>query len=223
MVADKPGTDRPEGAVRTEAVTVLGIDPGSRRMGWAVVERHGEQVRRLASGVIRQDARLPLVERLGVIHRESSVLLDTYAPDELAIETAFVRDNVRTALVLGQARGIPIGLAAARSVAVHEYAPALVKRHVAGSGRATKEQIRAMVLLLLGLQEALAEDEADALAIALTHARVVRMAPLLAGAGNTAASALQAAAAQPMTATRAWYAALVAGAASGRRGTRRGR
>ncbi len=223
MSPSKPTNELPATPVSTRVAAVLGIDPGSRRMGWGVVGCVGEQVRRVASGVIRLDARLPLPERLGVILREVEGLLDRYEPDEVAVETAFVRDNPRTALVLGQARGVPIALAAARSIAVREYAPALVKRHVTGSGRATKDQVGAMVALLLELSEPLQEDEADALAVALAHARAVSFAPVVEGSSQTVNAAVAEAAARPMTASQAWYAAVVQSASPAGRRKRRGR
>lgn len=159
----------------SEAI-VLGIDPGSRRMGWAVVRNapgpQGSQVLRcVASGAIVVDARLPLPERLGLILRALEALFATHPCTELAVESAFVHDNPRTALVLGQARGLPIALAAARGLPVHEYAPALVKRRICGSGRAEKVQMREMVRILLNLPELPGEDEADALAVAVAHVR----------------------------------------------------
>jgi crossover junction endodeoxyribonuclease RuvC len=159
----------------SEAI-VLGIDPGSRRMGWAIVSsgmglQGASTLRRIASGAIVVDARLPLPERLGLILRALEALFATHACTELAVESAFVKDNPRTALVLGQARGLPIALAAARGMPVHEYAPALVKRRICGSGRAEKGQMREMVKILLGLPELPGEDEADALAVAVAHVR----------------------------------------------------
>lgn len=153
------------------ATKVLGIDPGSRKMGWGVIASVGPELRHVASGTVVLDPRLPLAERLGLLLGEVTRLLDVHQVSMLAIEAAFVQDNPRTALVLGQARGIPIALAAARGLPVHEYPPALVKRHVVGSGRADKTQVRQMIRVLLRLPELPAEDEADALAVALAHLR----------------------------------------------------
>jgi crossover junction endodeoxyribonuclease RuvC len=106
-----------------------------------------------------------------LILRALEALFATHPCTELAVESAFVKDNPRTALVLGQARGLPIALAAARGMPVHEYAPALVKRRICGSGRAEKGQMREMVKILLGLPDLPGEDEADALAVAVAHVR----------------------------------------------------
>jgi len=150
---------------------VLGIDPGSRKMGWAVIAPRGTGVRHIASGCINLNVHAPLAERLGALLGELQALFARHAVTELAIEAAFVHDNPHTALVLGQARGLPIALAAQRGLPVHEYPPALVKRRIVGSGRAEKGQMREMVRILLSLPELPGEDEADALAVAIAHLR----------------------------------------------------
>ncbi len=155
--------------MRQPEITILAIDPGSRKLGWAVVRSRDQVLQRIASGVIRPQGEL--VVRLGQILTQVGKLLDDHVVAALAIESAFVHDNPRTALVLGQARGIPIALAAARGLPVHEYAPAHVKRALVGSGRADKHQMQQMVKAVLGLAELPGEDEADALAVAVTHLR----------------------------------------------------
>ena len=165
--------------------TVLAIDPGSRKLGWAVVLRRGQALERLASGTLRLDVKASVPERLGAILLQLTVLFDTYKPDALAIEAAFVHENPHTALVLGQARGLPIALAASRGLPVAEYPPATVKRMVVGSGRAAKNQVQERVKLPLQLTELPQEDEADALAVAITYHR--QPAALAAGGELTAA------------------------------------
>jgi crossover junction endodeoxyribonuclease RuvC len=151
--------------------TVLAIDPGSRKLGWAVVLRRGQVLHVLASGTLRLDLKATLPQRLGVILTELTLLFDAHKPDALAIEAAFVHENPHTALVLGQARGLPIALAAARGLPVAEFPPATVKRMVVGSGRAEKSQVQEMVKLQLALAALPQEDEADALAVAITYHR----------------------------------------------------
>lgn len=151
--------------------TVLGIDPGSRKVGWAVVRARAGRLERLDSGLLRLDERRELPHRLGQLLLSVEELLKKHPVDVMAIEAAFVHDNPHTALVLGQARGVPIALAAARGLPVFEYPPAMVKRTVVGSGRAAKEQMQHLIQVLLGLSELPQEDEADALAVALTHLR----------------------------------------------------
>ena len=183
------------GAQDSMGSAVLGIDPGSRKTGWAVIAPQGSGLRYIDSGCIVLDARTPLVERLGKLLDALQGLFAEHPAAELAIEAAFVHENPHTALVLGQARGLPIALAAQRGMAVHEYPPALVKRRVVGSGRADKMQMREMVRIILGLQDLPGEDEADALAVAIAHLRGVVLpvsrpaAPLAAPAGMTSARA----------------------------------
>ena len=150
---------------------VLGIDPGSRKVGWAVVRARAGRLERVSSGTLVLDAKSDLATRLGQLLLAVQQLLDSHAVDVLAIEAAFVHDNPHTALVLGQARGVPIALAASRNLPVFEYPPAQVKRTVVGSGRAAKEQMQHLIQVLLGLESLPEEDEADALAVALTHLR----------------------------------------------------
>lgn len=151
--------------------TVLAIDPGSRLLGWAVVLRRGQTLERLASGTLKLDVKASVPERLGVILTELTKLFDLHRPDALAIEAAFVHENPHTALVLGQARGLPIAIAASRGLPVAEFPPATVKRMVVGSGRAEKSQVQEMVKLQLTLATLPQEDEADALAVAITYHR----------------------------------------------------
>jgi len=148
---------------------VLGIDPGTRITGWAVLEPAGGGGRRLASGILRLDAGSPTpAERLLRLRTGLEEVLRAWAPDLLALEAAFFGKNARSALRLGEARGVVMVTAAEHGVAVLELSPAQVKRRVAGAGRATKEQIARLVCLQLGLAEGTARaDEADALAVAL--------------------------------------------------------
>lgn len=185
-----------------KSYTVLGIDPGSRLMGWGLVSEDGAGLRRLRSGVL-VPPKGPLHGRLGWLLVGLRQLMDGQALDALAIEAAFVHANPRTALVLGQARGLPIAIAAAADVDVHEYAPAAVKRQVVGRGRATKEQVRRMICAQLAMDELPQEDEADALAVALTHLR-------LKGAPTGDSS-------RPLTAAQLQYRAALQAAAKRRR------
>ncbi len=145
---------------------ILAIDPGSRKLGWAIV---ADGPRRVDSGVLKLAERLPLNDRLGQILTALQALFEKFAPAQLAIESAFVHDNAHTALVLGQTRGLPIAIAAARGLPIYEYTPAVVKKRIAGSGRAEKGQMREMIRLQLKLAQLPGEDEADALAVGLTH------------------------------------------------------
>lgn len=159
-------TDPTRGAVR-----VLGIDPGSRVTGYGVIERRGGELRHVAHGCIRcGDAALPV--RLQRIHSALAALIVEQRPDEAAVESVFVRRNVNSALVLGQARGVALLALAQGGLIPREYAPAQVKSAIVGNGRAEKRQVQHMVCALLGLSETPAVDASDALAIALCHARL---------------------------------------------------
>lgn len=194
--------------------SVFAIDPGSRKLGWAVVRASGGRTERLDSGVVRLPERLPVTERLGLLHTELVALFARHPTRHLAIEAAFVRDNPQTALVLGMARGVPIALAAASGWTISEYPPALVKRTLVGSGRADKYQMQRMIQLVLGLPDLPQEDEADALAVALTCLRapgVELQATRKALAGNSAqGAAADGPSAAVSPAKAAWLGALAA-------------
>lgn len=148
---------------------ILGIDPGSRATGYAFLQGVGQHASVIASGTIRLDERAPLSERLGSLRRQLDELLDQYQPYTIALEDLFVAKNMRSALLLGHARGVILAAAGLRSISVVEYAPASVKQAIASHGRAEKSQIQRMVQVLLNLDALPQTDEADALAIALCH------------------------------------------------------
>ena len=154
---------------------ILGIDPGSQATGWAVVEVQ-PRVRRIASGVIRPPRGAVLPERLLCIHEELTAVIAAHAPTVMAVEDLFNAKNARSSLVLGHARGAALLAGAKAGLALHEYAPAEVKRALTGNGQADKNQVRFMVVRLLGLREDPALDESDALAVALAHQGRSRMA-----------------------------------------------
>jgi crossover junction endodeoxyribonuclease RuvC len=147
----------------------LGIDPGSRATGYGVVDTDGQRSRVVHFGVIRVSGDLSLAARLDLLFAGISEVISDYQPDEAAIEQVFTAKNARSALVLGQARGVLL-LAAGRHCEVHEYAARAVKKAVAGYGQADKDQVGHMVKMLLGLEKVPPQDAADALAIALCHA-----------------------------------------------------
>lgn len=150
---------------------ILGIDPGTAVTGYGVVSRAADgALSLLECGVIRTSSRAPLPERLRDIHVGVCELMDRHAPDAVAVEGVFVAKNVRTAVVLGHARGAILVAASLRDVAVAEYPPAEVKSAVVGTGRATKDQVAFMVQRLLRLREPpRPDDAADGVAVALCH------------------------------------------------------
>ncbi len=147
---------------------VLGIDPGSRRAGFGVIKLDGKQTRYMASGVINVGTGA-LNDRLARLYTSMGELLEEYVPDEMAIEEVFVAKNPRSALTLGQARGVIMATALSRDIPISEYAARRVKQAVVGTGRANKEQVQHMVQVLLELSGRPQTDAADALAIALCH------------------------------------------------------
>jgi crossover junction endodeoxyribonuclease RuvC len=154
---------------------VLGLDPGSVRTGWGVIERSGQTARGIAAGVIRVSERAPLAERLSAVHRGVSDVLAAHQPDAVAIEDIFFARYAQAALMLGHARGVALLAAAQAGLSVSTYPPAVVKRSVTGSGKAEKRQVALLVAAMLGLREMPGEDATDALAIAITHLNVSRV------------------------------------------------
>jgi crossover junction endodeoxyribonuclease RuvC len=150
---------------------VLGIDPGTAVTGYGVVARAPDGETKLEEcGVIRTSSRAPLADRLRDIFEGVSELIDRHEPDAVAVEGVFFAKNVRSAVVLGHARGAILVAAALKHLPVAEYAPAEVKSAIVGHGRATKEQVQFMVQRLLRLREPpRPEDAADGVAIALCH------------------------------------------------------
>ena len=147
---------------------ILGVDPGSHATGYGVIDT-GPVVRMLAGGVIRTSAKAPLCERLLTIHAELSAVIAAHDPMQMAVEDLFNAKNPRSSLILGHARGVILLAGAHAGLPVSEYAPREVKQAVTGNGSATKEQVRFMVMRLLGLTEAPPLDLSDALAVALAH------------------------------------------------------
>ncbi|MDO8667168.1 MAG: crossover junction endodeoxyribonuclease RuvC [Gemmatimonadales bacterium] len=150
---------------------VLGVDPGSTATGYGVIERSGPGPHRLIEcGVVRAPARAPLEQRLAAIFEALTDLIARHRPDAMAIEDVFVAKNVRSALVLGHARGVILLAAARAGVPVATYPPAVIKKAVVGAGAATKEQVQRMIMQLLRLKTAPSpSDAADGVAVALTH------------------------------------------------------
>jgi crossover junction endodeoxyribonuclease RuvC len=156
-------------------VIILGVDPGSQRTGYGVIETDGRRHRLLIHGAIATPTRAELPARLSLIHAGISRLITTHCPDALAVEDVFHAVNTRSALVLGHVRGVILLAGAQAGLPVHEFPPATVKVQVAGYGRAEKAQVALMVARLLEIPTAgPAGDASDALAVALCHAVLFR-------------------------------------------------
>jgi crossover junction endodeoxyribonuclease RuvC len=153
-------------------VRILGIDPGTLRLGYGVIDRVGPaRITYVECGVISAPAKQQRSERLATIGRGLRELMEELRPDAVAMEEAFFGKNVQSTLALGEARGVALFVTAERGLPVAGYAPARVKSTVVGHGRASKEQIGFLVRALLSLRRTPAPDAADALAIAICHAR----------------------------------------------------
>jgi crossover junction endodeoxyribonuclease RuvC len=161
---------------------VLGIDPGSRFMGYGVVEERRGRLVHVGHGVIKVDPDDPLELRLKELHDSLLTALRLYKPQAVAVEGVFTFRNARSALILGHARGVALLAAAQVGLTVHEYPPARVKRAVGAGGAADKDAVARMVCTFLGLEEVERADASDALAVALCHLNHGRAAvPVAAG------------------------------------------
>ncbi len=160
---------------------ILGIDPGSQKTGFGIINYHSGKSEYITSGIIR----LPpgeLPGRLKIIFESITELVDQHCPQQLAIEQVFMARSAGSALKLGQARGAAITACVARDMEVFEYSARQIKQSVVGTGAAEKEQVQHMVKVLLKLPAEPAEDAADALAAALCHAHTQQSMINMAGA-----------------------------------------
>ena len=153
---------------------ILGIDPGSRKTGYGLIEHSNNKSRHLDSGFIRLNEKETLIERLLMLSTELEKIIERLNPNCGAIEKIFYAKNAQSALSLAHARGVILLKFAERQLPIHEYQALKVKQTVVGAGRADKGQIKHMVKILLKINDSLQEDQADALAVALTHAHLWR-------------------------------------------------
>lgn len=158
----------------------LGIDPGLATTGYGLVANTNGHLQAVDYGYIDTQSDLPLPERLLIIFRDVKVLLERYSPNAMSIEQLFFCKNTRTALQVGQARGVILAAAAQLGCPVYEYTPLQVKQSIAGYGKADKKQVQQMVRLILRLKEVPKPDDvADALAIAINHIQTSKWHKLL--------------------------------------------
>ncbi|MFI4936083.1 MAG: crossover junction endodeoxyribonuclease RuvC [Caulobacterales bacterium] len=158
----------------TNAIRILGLDPGLRRTGWGVVVVDGARLTHVAHGVIAPDDKAPLSERLVFLYRGVCAVIEAHAPDEAAIEETFMTANGSSTLKLGHARAAAMIAPAAAGLTVAEYAAKVVKKAVVGTGGADKTQVAFMIARLLPTAGATTADAADALAVAICHAHARR-------------------------------------------------
>jgi len=159
---------------------VLGIDPGTAITGYGVVSSDGDALSLVSYGVVTTLAGTPLPVRLQYIYRELSDIVSTYHPQEAAVEKLFFSKNARTALAVGQARGVVLLALADAGCLISEYTPLQIKQAITGYGQADKRQMQEMVRLLLNLDVVpQPDDAADAIAAAICHLHSVRLNTLL--------------------------------------------
>jgi crossover junction endodeoxyribonuclease RuvC len=151
-------------------VRIIGIDPGLRRCGWGIIESDGNRLRFVAAGTVTPATDAEMAERLRQLFEGLSEVIRRHAPEEAAVEETFVSAGARSALQLGQARGVALLTPAVLGLPVGEYAANLVKKSIVGAGHADKNQVQMMVKILLPTAEFKGADAADALAIAICHA-----------------------------------------------------
>lgn len=149
---------------------ILGIDPGIAIVGYSIIECVGNKSRAIDYGAINTDSKMEFPDRIKYIYDELIKLIEKYKPDEMAIEELFFNKNVKTAIMVGQARGVQVLAAKNCGLEIYEYTPLQIKQAVVGYGRADKNQVQEMVKLLLNLKEKPKPDDvADALAVSICH------------------------------------------------------
>ncbi len=154
---------------------ILGIDPGIAIVGYGVVDKEGNSYKTIAYDAVTTRAHTPLPERLEKVYQGINEIIKTYKPDAMSIEELFFNNNAKTALTVGQARGVIILAAVQNNLPVYEYTPLQVKQALTGYGRASKSQIQQMMKSMLGLSQIPKPDDvADALAIAVCHGNSMR-------------------------------------------------
>ena len=153
---------------------VIGVDPGSRACGYGIVENKNGCLNYITSGTIVLKPSLTLPERLQIIYSNLTETISEFAPDYMSIEEMFFAKNAKSAIKLGQARGVALLAAANKGIEVHEYAPTKVKLAITGSGRAKKFELQKMISYILGIDDIQQTDASDAIAIALCHINLSR-------------------------------------------------
>ena len=151
---------------------IMGIDPGYALLGWGVIEQQGNTITSVDYGCIETTASMKHVDRLRHIHSELSILIKKLKPEEVAVEELFFAKNAKTAIKVGEARGVILLTVAQHNMHIAEYKPREVKQAITGYGGADKLQMQRMVKTLLRLNTIpTPDDTADALAVAITHAQ----------------------------------------------------
>jgi crossover junction endodeoxyribonuclease RuvC len=154
---------------------ILGIDPGSQTMGWAVIESGNNSYKHVYSGVINSKGISDVPNRLWFIYKEVTGIIDNYKPEAAAIETVFFSKNQKSSFVLVQTATSAMLAALNKGLSVNEYQPMMIKKAVVGYGRAGKDQVQFMVKRLLNINIELLLDRSDAMAVAICHINSVQL------------------------------------------------
>lgn len=150
---------------------ILGIDPGSRKAGYALIEVQGKKISYLASGVLKYDHVDEFIERLGMIYQSCEELMNKYQPDEVSVEALIYVKSVEALSKLAQARGAMVAaFSRTRTGKIYEYSPNTIKSSVTGHGHADKDAVDKAMNMMFGKLTFKTSDESDALAIAVCHA-----------------------------------------------------
>ncbi len=167
----------PRKSSRARSTVILGIDPGTTGMGYALLSAATEPATLLARGLVLTSSAGTAAERLLAIATALDAIIAEHAPDALAVERLYFNKNVKTAMAVAEARGIALLCAARAGLEIAEYTPQEVKLSVTGNGAADKRAVQRMIVHLLALEEPIRQDNvADAVAVALTHAQRARFA-----------------------------------------------
>ena len=159
---------------------ILGIDPGTRVMGYGVIEGEDSETALVICGALTSPLRSSMGERLSFLYNQLLEIISHHQPDAIAVEQPFVAKNVRSALAIGKAQAIAILAAANKGIPTYEYTPTQIKQRITNYGASSKEQIQEMVRLQLGLSQVpQPNDAADALAVALCHLQEIHLSNLL--------------------------------------------
>lgn len=154
---------------------VLGVDPGSRITGYGLLEEKNRQISFIEAGLIKLPEKMPFPQKIHRVFQGIVELLERFGPDAMAVEDLFYAKNARSSLKLGHARGAILAAAGQHDISVFEYTPLEIKKSVVGYGRADKEQVRSMVIAILGLKKQVPIDASDALATAICHVNSSRL------------------------------------------------
>ena len=150
-------------------VKIMGLDPSLSSTGWGIIEVENNRLRYVADGFIPTSPKMPIAERLAIIHKTLAEVIALYRPDEAAIEQVFLNDNPTSTIKLGMARGVVILAPTLAGIPVTEYEPNKIKKAVVGVGKADKHQVETMVKILLPGCKPKNNDSSDALSMAICH------------------------------------------------------